>query len=197
MPIHHAVLALLSERESYGYELRSEFRDAIGPQWGDLNIGHVYQVLDRLVRDGLATKHEVPQVDRPDKFLYRLTSAGRRELDEWLRAPFVRQGGYRDDFFLKLLAAARLGRDRLEEVLRMQREAYMSELATLTELRDTDERQPLVALLIDAAIRHTKANLDVVEQAEKQADRLVSSTPQARRDTQIPLSRANVSSRRG
>jgi DNA-binding PadR family transcriptional regulator len=51
----------------YGYELRGEFRDAIGPQWGDLNIGHLYQILDRLVRDGLATKHEIPQDNRPDK----------------------------------------------------------------------------------------------------------------------------------
>lgn len=167
MPIHHAVLAFLSERESYGYELRGEFREAIGPQWGEFNIGHLYQILDRLVRDGLATKHEIPQTDRPDKYVYRLTQAGREELDRWLNAPFVRQGGYRDDFFLKLLAASRLGRKELDEVLRIQRDAYLGELATLTELRDQHQDQQLVALLIDAAIRHTQANLEIVEEAEK------------------------------
>ena len=59
MPIQHAVLALLAEGESYGYELKGDFEASIGPQWGGLNIGHLYQVLDRLVRDGLVTKREV------------------------------------------------------------------------------------------------------------------------------------------
>lgn len=173
MPIHHAVLALLSDRESYGYELRGAFTEAIGPQWGDLNIGHLYQILDRLVRDGLATRREIPQTDRPDKYLYRLTNAGRAELDGWLETPFIRQGGYRDDFFLKLLAASRLGGERLDEVLRVQRDAYLGELATLAALHEQHRDEPLVALLIDAAIRHTRANLEIVEDAEKRRATLV------------------------
>ena len=67
MPIQHAVLAFLSEGESYGYELRAEFERAIGPQWGEFNIGHLYQVLDRLVRDGLVTEREIAQPDCPDR----------------------------------------------------------------------------------------------------------------------------------
>jgi DNA-binding PadR family transcriptional regulator len=167
MPIHHAVLALLDQHESYGYELRGEFTEAIGPQWGQLNIGHLYQVLDRLVRDGLITKCEVRQAVRPDKHLYALTEAGRAELDSWLETPFVRQTGYRDDFFLKLLAASRLGAERFAAVLRIQRDAYLAELAGLSELHEEHRDEPLVALLIDAAIGHTKANLEIVEQAEK------------------------------
>ena len=31
MPIHHAVLALLEEGDSYGYELRAQFRQMVGP----------------------------------------------------------------------------------------------------------------------------------------------------------------------
>src|SRR5918912_3989728 len=118
MPIQHAVLALLERGESYGYELRAEFKECVGPQWGDLNIGHLYQVLDRLVRDGLVTRREVEQSARPDKYVYRLTKRGREELHRWLETPFVRQGGYRDDFFLKLFAASRLGEKQLRTVLR-------------------------------------------------------------------------------
>ena len=173
MPIYHAVLALLSNRDSYGYELRGEFREAIGPQWGELNIGHLYQVLDRLVRDGLATKREVSQTVRPDKYVYRLTPAGRAELDRWLETPFVREGGYRDDFFLKLLASARLGADRLRDVLRIQRDAYLGELSALATLRGEHEHEPLVSLLIDAAIRHTQANLEIVEEADEKRSALV------------------------
>jgi DNA-binding PadR family transcriptional regulator len=173
MPIQHAVLALLADGPGHGYELRSEFQESVGPQWGELNIGHLYQVLDRLVRDGLVTKTSVAQVDRPDKNVYKLTRDGRRELERWLKTPFVRQGGYRDDFFLKLFAAARLGRDRLETVLRIQREAYLSELASLGQLRVSHGDQPVVNLLIEAAVLHTEANLRVLELAERSAAELV------------------------
>ncbi len=166
MPIHHAVLALLADGSSHGYELKTTFEESIGPQWGDLNIGHLYQVLDRLVRDGLVTKQEVPQTARPDKTVYRLTDRGHAELETWLEAPFVRQGGYRDDFFLKLFAASRQGHDAVEKVARVQREAYLTELSSLGELRARHEDDPLVRLLIEAAVFHTEANLRVVELAE-------------------------------
>jgi DNA-binding PadR family transcriptional regulator len=166
MPIQHAVLALLASGESHGYEIKTSFEDAVGPQWGELNIGHVYQVLDRCVRDGLVTRRHVTQASRPDKTVYRLTAAGERELERWLEAPFVRQSGYRDDFFLKLLAASRLGEDQLTRVLAVQREAYLGELASLGELKARHRDKPLVRLLIEAAVAHTEANLRIVEDAE-------------------------------
>ena len=186
MPIQHAVLALLERGESYGYELRAEFKESVGPQWGDLNIGHLYQVLDRLVRDGLVTRRAVAQSDRPDKFVYRLTKAGRRELRHWLETPFVRQGGYRDDFFLKLFAAARLGEDELDTVLRVQREAYLGELAALGELRSRHREDPLISLLIEAATLHTQSNLRVVELAEKDAAELRPQADRRREEREEP-----------
>ncbi len=173
MPIQHAVLALLrASGPSYGYQLRNEFKQAVGPQWGDLNVGHLYQVLDRLVRDGLVTRREVEQRRRPDKVVYRLTKRGQRELDDWLERPFVRQGGYRDDFFLKLLAASKLGPDKFATVLQTQRSAYLAELASLAKLRKQHRHDPLVDLLIEAAVLHTQANLRVAEHAEKNAPTL-------------------------
>ena len=130
-------------------------------------------MLDRCVRDGLVTRRHVAQATRPDKTVYRLTSEGERELERWLEAPFVRQSGYRDDFFLKLLAASRLGGDQLARVLAVQREAYLGELASLGELRARHRDKPLVGLLIEAASLHTEANLRIVEQAEAARDELV------------------------
>jgi DNA-binding PadR family transcriptional regulator len=173
MPIQHAVLALLAQGESYGYELRAQFKESVGPQWGELNIGHLYQVLDRLVRDGLVTRRAVTQSERPDKQVYRLTKPGRLELDQWLETPYVRQGGYRDDFFLKLFSASRLGADALATTLRVQRQAYLNELASLAELRRHHRDEPVVALLIEAAILHTQANLRVVELAENAPEKLL------------------------
>jgi DNA-binding PadR family transcriptional regulator len=172
MPIQHAVLALLVDGPSYGYELKAEFEQSVGPQWGSLNIGHLYQVLDRLVRDHLVEKKDVQQDDRPDKVVYRLTKHGREELERWLSTPFVRQSGYRDDFFLKLVASARLGPQSVEQVTKVQRQAYLGELAALGELRSAHTNDPLIRLLIDAAILHTEANLQVVERAADAAGEL-------------------------
>jgi DNA-binding PadR family transcriptional regulator len=172
MPLHHAVLGLLAEQPSYGYQLKASFERAIGPQWGELNIGHLYQILDRLVRDQLVTRETISQRDRPDKAVYALTEAGRRELDRWVADPVARPGGYRDEFFLKLLVASRLGPDRLREMTRSQRAAYLVELRSLTELQLRHRDQPLVALLVEAALLHTRANLAVVERAADDADRI-------------------------
>jgi len=194
VPIHHAVLGLLAEGSSYGYELKASFEEAIGPQWGELNIGHLYQVLDRLVRDGLVTRRDVPQRNRPDRVVYRLTKAGREELDRWLAEPLARQSGYRDDFFLKLFVASRLGEPRLREVIRTQRDAYMGELAALAELRAAHDDDPLVTLLIEAATLHTRARIQLADLADEQAEQLTEAAA-AREEERESEERANAPER--
>ena len=133
-------------------------------------------------REKFVTGRVIEQSARPDKIVYRLTRKGRRELERWLGQPFVRQSGYRDDFFLKLLAASRLGEDELRETLRIQREAYLGKLSSLGELRSCHHESPLVSLLIQAALLHAEANLRLVELAENQVSELVaSSQPSAAR----------------
>ena len=85
-----------------------------------------------------------------------------------------------DDFFLKLFVASRLGPDRLREVARTQREVYLAELATLGNLRRQHREEPLVSLLIKAAVLQTEANLKVVEDADDQAEWLAMASGSAR-----------------
>jgi len=166
MPLQHAVLTLLADGPSHGYELKARFEEAIGPQWGGLNIGHLYQILDRLVRDDLVTRSEVAQSDRPDKTTYTLTSAGAAELRDWAHEPWVRTSGHRDELFLKLLGAARLGPDALTRLVSGQRRAYLADLRGLTTLRRDHAADPLRSLLIDAALARTKADLEIIDAAE-------------------------------
>jgi DNA-binding PadR family transcriptional regulator len=165
MPLHHAVLALLTQRPNHGYELKARFEETIGPQWGGLNIGHLYQILDRLVRDGYVSRSQVAQSDRPDKNLYTLTPAGDTELRAWATTSWVRTGGFRDELFLKLLGAVALGPESLAALIESQRQTYLSELAGLARQRRAHAEEPLVALLIDAAIAHTKADLGLLDSA--------------------------------
>jgi DNA-binding PadR family transcriptional regulator len=118
MLLYHAVLGLLAEHPSYGSHLKTSFARAIGPQWGELNIGHLHQILDWLVRDRLVTR-KVVQRDRPDKAVY-----------------------------------------------------------ALTELQLQHRDQPLVALLVQASLLHTEANLAVVERVAGDADRIADAAAQ-------------------
>jgi DNA-binding PadR family transcriptional regulator len=168
MPIQHAVLALLADGPGHGYELKSDFEAAVGPQWGPLNIGHLYQVLDRLSRDGLVTSHRVAQDVKPDRVVYEITAAGRAELAEWMGAPSPRTAGFRDDFFLKVMAAAR-GRDRdvVRSVISTQRAFLLRELRNLEQLRRDRTEDQVVALLLAAATRHVAADLAFLDDAEE------------------------------
>jgi DNA-binding PadR family transcriptional regulator len=166
VPLHHAVLALLADKPAHGYELKGSFEQAVGEQWGGLNIGHLYQVLDRLSRDGLIESERQPQPVKPDRVVHHLTDAGRAELERWLAEPSTLRG-YRDDFFLKLMAAAQQ-RDPavLDGVLRRQRAHLLQELHGLAEARPHPP-SPVVALLITAAELHIRADLGVIDAAEQ------------------------------
>ncbi|HTA09163.1 MAG TPA: PadR family transcriptional regulator [Streptosporangiaceae bacterium] len=167
MPLHHAVLALLADKPAHGYELKSSFEQAVGDQWGGLNIGHLYQILERLSRDGLIASERQPQPVKPDRVVHHLTPAGRAELDRWLGEPSPRQRGYRDDFFLKLMAAVQSGdRQTLDGVLRGQRAHLLRELRSLADAR-AQAPSAVVALLITAAELHVRADIGVVDAAEE------------------------------
>jgi DNA-binding PadR family transcriptional regulator len=168
MPLHHAVLALLAAKPAHGYELKGSFEQAVGEQWGGLNIGHLYQVLDRLARDGLIESERQPQPVKPDRLVHRITPAGRAELDRWLNEPSARTRGYRDDFFLKVMAAAQATDPAaLSSVLRQQRAYLLTELRSLAAARAIASQSPVTALLVTAAELHIRADLGVVDAAER------------------------------
>ncbi len=178
MPLHHAVLALLAAKPAHGYELKGSFEQAVGEQWGGLNIGHLYQILDRLARDGLIESQRQPQPIKPDRVVHRLTPAGRAELDRWLSEPSLRTRGYRDDFFLKVMAAVQTGDPAtLSGVLSRQRAHLLRELRSLAAARAITARSPVASLLVTAAELHVRADLGVVDVAEKDLGRELLAQP--------------------
>lgn len=172
MPIQHAVLALLADGPSYGYQLKANLEATVGPQWG-LNIGHLYQVLDRLRRDELVSAAVVATGKRPDRTMYRITRQGQLELDEWLARPAVRTTGYRDDFFLKLLAATRRSVSEVHGLVRRQRQQHLGDLKSLRVLAAQQSHDPFVSLLVRAAMLATQTQLSWLETVDENAEHLV------------------------
>ena len=76
------VLALLSRRDSYAYEIASRMAEGI-----DMGEGTIYPLMRRLQSDGLVDTYLVESSSGPPRKYYRLTAAGRASLaaqrDEW------------------------------------------------------------------------------------------------------------------
>jgi PadR family transcriptional regulator PadR len=66
------VLALLSQHDSYAYEIASRLADSIG-----MGEGTIYPLMRRLQNDGLVETYLVESSAGPPRKYYRLTDAGR------------------------------------------------------------------------------------------------------------------------
>lgn len=67
------VLAVLSRKESYAYEISSNLMDTVG-----MGESTIYPLMRRMQRDGLVESHLVESSSGPSRKYYRLTGAGRR-----------------------------------------------------------------------------------------------------------------------
>src|SRR5829696_6643130 len=99
----YAVLGLLgtADQPQSGYDLNKRAAGSVGYVWTP-SKSRLYEVLAHLVRGGLAERRDVPQPDRPDKSLYRITPRGRTVVREWVEREEVEADVERQPFLLKL-----------------------------------------------------------------------------------------------
>jgi DNA-binding PadR family transcriptional regulator len=165
MGVREALLVLLSEGPSHGYQLKASFESATGKVW-QLNVGQVYTTLERLDRDGLV------QTDEDDgQRSYRLTEAGWDELGAWWDAAPADEPPPRDELMLKVLLAVAVGRDHALAVITTQRNAL---LTLLQQRRRTASRRPgrgvdalVDQLVTDALLMRAEADLRWLDLCEE------------------------------
>jgi DNA-binding PadR family transcriptional regulator len=84
-PLALAVLACLTERPMHPYEMAATMRTRGQDASIRLNYGSLYGVVENLLKRGLIEEQEVVREGRrPERTVYRITSEGRTEVDEWL-----------------------------------------------------------------------------------------------------------------
>ena len=76
------VLAILSDRSAYGYEITTWLREQ---GFSDIAEGTVYALLIRIEQRGLVDVEKVPSEKGPPRKVYTLNAAGRDYLDEFWR----------------------------------------------------------------------------------------------------------------
>lgn len=168
MSVRQSLLALLAEQDRYGYELRQEFELRTGSTW-PINIGQVYTTLARLQRDGL-----IDEVGRqPDgSVVYRLTEAGRQEVERWWVTPVDRDAPARDEVAIKLAMAVTARGVDVAGVIQQQRRETLRALQAYTRAKravpEPAKDADLARLLVlDNLIFSAEAEarwLDLVEQ---------------------------------
>jgi DNA-binding PadR family transcriptional regulator len=172
MSIRQSLLAILNQGPCYGYQLRGEFDRRTGSNW-PLNVGQIYNTLDRLERDGLVEKADT---DKDGHVYYAITSAGASEVGGWLGTPVVRTGVARDELAIKLAIAVTLPGVDVADVIQVQRAASMNTLQDLAKAKSASgeaaSTQDLAGMLIiDSMIFATEAEVRWLDHAESQLAR--------------------------
>lgn len=174
MSVRNAILGLLARRPRHGYEIHHAFEAVVGGEqnW-DVKPAQVYNTLGRLEERGLVVEDGFSQDAGPERRMYALTEAGRRELEEWLGSP-VKSEHQRDEFFLKLMLSLSSGELDPRSVIYVQRANLYQELHAVTERRRNIDPKAELAyiLLLDRAAMHLEADLRWLEMMEARLDEI-------------------------
>jgi DNA-binding PadR family transcriptional regulator len=181
-----SLLAILDQGPCYGYQLRTEFDRRTGSTW-PINVGQIYNTLDRLERDKLISKLDGGSEQQNTYF--EITDAGHREVETWLRSPVVRGAAARDELAIKLAIAVTLPGVDIAQVIQVQRTSTLETLQDLTRTKNTTENPESAEelawlLVVDSMIFAAEAEVRWLDHSETRLARAVA----AGVATPIPLS---------
>src|ERR1700744_4485279 len=131
----------------YGLQLREEFEGRTGEVW-PLNVGQVYQTLQRLERDGLT---ESDDGDEGPQKGYQITAAGTEELARWLRTPPDLASPPRDELVMKILVGLRVPGTDIHEVIQAHRRYLVQLMQQWTRIKESEADGDLGLALVVAA----------------------------------------------
>ncbi len=90
MSLDYAILGFLNYMPMTGYDLKKRFDNSVAHFWS-ADQSQIYRTLTRLTESGWAEVEVVEQTERPDRKVYHITEAGKKELHAWLAGPIPMQ----------------------------------------------------------------------------------------------------------
>lgn len=166
MSVRQSLLAILAQGPCYGYQLRAEFDRRTGSV-RPLNVGQVYNTLDRLERDGLA---RTAGDDDKGHVFYEITEAGQAAAESWLTSPTTSVNPA-DETAVRLALAVTLPGSDVAAAIRRQREATAAELDRIDEARrlasePADAADVATAILLESSAARAEAEIAWLERTE-------------------------------
>ena len=102
MSLRYGLLGLLNYSEATGYELKKAFDESLNFFW-QAQKSQIYRELAAMEKQGLLTVSLVIQEDKPNKKVYSITDAGRKEFLQWLEKDLDEHDfTVRDSFVMKV-----------------------------------------------------------------------------------------------
>jgi DNA-binding PadR family transcriptional regulator len=147
-PAEYAVLGLVRQKPTYGYELQRHLG-------GRRGLGRVCPVEPAMVYAILKSLSGLELIDGewdsrayPPKAVYTATDAGEAEFSRWLRLPVARMREVRLDFLVKLYFALEEDRELARDLLQSQIDACAGYAREIQKERDesADSRFDLIVL---------------------------------------------------
>ncbi len=101
LPIENVALGLLLFEPKHGYSLYRDFVSGFEPFW---KVGQTkfYVTLNKLEDNGLLYSIKQPQVGKPARKVYHLTTAGKHQFEAWLYRPVQSIRAIRIELMAKL-----------------------------------------------------------------------------------------------
>ncbi len=158
---HFAILGLLCWKPMSGYDIKKMVEVALAYFWSE-SYGQIFPALNRMVADGLATKHLDPDSGGRRRQVYKITPAGRRKFKQWLRQP-TDLPRLRDELKLKFFLTSR---SDVSAGLRLLKEYGEQQREHLLMLRESEViiRAALQDSVMHEDLRELQKTLDWSEQ---------------------------------
>ena len=155
----YVILGMLRHQPRSGYEIKQVVDRSTRFFWA-ASYGQIYPELRKLARAGLVEGEAQPQGGRK-RTVYRLTSAGRKELRQWLNEePEVLE--IRDEGLLKLFFAAAGPPEKAIEIVEARQRVYERKLSQLREIEaraaaaSADDADPFPYLVLRYGIESSE-----------------------------------------
>lgn len=168
MSVRLGLLAILDQGSCYGYQLRTELDRRTGAT-GPVNVGQIYNTLDRLERDKLVQKRTgAPgQPTTAQSTYYQITDSGRAEVQAWF-ATANTPAGDGADLAAKIALAATLPDVDAASVIRVQRHATQRFLVSLGALQEAETTDQLAhAIIVTERIEAAGGELRFLNELER------------------------------
>jgi PadR family transcriptional regulator, regulatory protein AphA len=164
-----AVLGLLGIKPMSGYDIKAAVDRTIRHFWA-ASYGQIYPELKRLEEAGWIAGKDADRGGRTRR-VYRITAAGRRQLEGWLHGYETRLE-MRDESLLRLFFADALPPDEARGLLTARREGYRMMLAYLRSLDDGQgEDPPFVDLVYRWGLDYCEWGIEWCDRQERRLRR--------------------------
>jgi DNA-binding PadR family transcriptional regulator len=125
----HAILGMLDEAPQTGYDLKTRCFDKSIAHFWPADQAQIYRTLDKMREEGWVESEVEHQKERPDRKVYHLRPAGKKELLRWLADEEIPLPAIREPFLVQLFFADHLSDEEARAKLVAQRALHEARLA--------------------------------------------------------------------